>query len=112
MHEQVTNYIESAPTAQKEIMETLRELIHKNVDQVTEEFKWSRPVFKKVKDFAYLQANKNHVNLGFYSHFEQLPDPNNLLQGSGKMMRHIKIKSVAELDKPLLQEWLSIVTKD
>jgi len=54
MNKQVTEYIHNAPTEQKEIMEIIRSLIHKNVENVTEEFKWNRPIFKSTKDFAYL----------------------------------------------------------
>lgn len=111
MNEQVTEYINKAPKEQKEIMEIIRGLIHQNVGQVTEEYKWSRPVFRTNEDFAYLQANKQHVNLGFYRGFEMLNDPKGLLEGTGKSMRHIKLKSVAEIDKNLLSEWFDVLTK-
>lgn len=112
MNNQVTAYIENAPAEQKPIMETVRTLIHQAVPDVSEEFKWSRPIFKTAKDFAYLQANKNHVNLGFYKGFEKLNDPNNLLEGTGKTMRHIKLKNNSDIDSGLLKEWFEIVTKE
>ena len=40
--------------------------------------------------FAYVDAFKEHVNVGFYRGAD-LPDPARLLEGSGKMMRHVKI---------------------
>lgn len=40
--------------------------------------------------FAYVNAFKNHVNVGFY-YGAQLADPAGLLQGSGKRMRHVKL---------------------
>lgn len=110
MNEQVTEYIKNASKEQKEIMEIIRSLIHENGRNVTEEFKWSRPIFKSTKDFAYLQANKNHVNLGFYQDFEKLDDPKGLLEGTGKTMRHIKIKSAADIDKDLLSNWFTALT--
>lgn len=84
MNTQVTEYIEQAPSEQHEIMKRIRSLIHESVKNVTEDFKWSRPIFKSDKNFAYLQANKAHVNLGFYYGFEKLNNPNNLLEGTGK----------------------------
>lgn len=45
MNKQITEYINSAPKEQKEIMEIIRSLIHQNIENVMEEFKWSRPVF-------------------------------------------------------------------
>lgn len=112
MNEQVTEYINNAPKEQKEIMDKVRTLIHHAVPNVTEEFKWSRPIFKATKDFAYLQANKNHVNLGFYNGFEKLNDPDKILEGTGKTMRHIKIKTISDIDNKLLKEWFTIVSTD
>lgn len=41
--------------------------------------------------FAYVDAFSAHVNVGFYRG-AQLDDPAGLLEGTGKMMRHVKIK--------------------
>ena len=103
MNPQVTDYIENAGK-QKDIMEALRQLLHETVPNVTEEFKWGRPVFKATKDFAYLKSAKAYVTLGFFN-FQKLNDEHNLLEGTGKDMRHIKLKSVAEIDSAMLKEW-------
>jgi hypothetical protein len=106
MNKQVTEYINQAPDQQKKIMEIVRQLIHENAGQVQEEFKWSRPVFRNEKDFAYLKTAKAYVTLGFFN-FQKLDDPGNLLEGTGKDMRHIKLKSVDSIDKDLLKKWIS-----
>lgn len=101
MNKQVTEYINQAPDQQKTIMEIVRQLIHENAGQVQEEFKWSRPVFRKEMDFAYLKTAKAYVTLSFFN-FQKLDDPGNLLEGTGrKDMRHIKLKSAETLDKDL-----------
>ncbi len=41
--------------------------------------------------FAYVAAFRTHVNVGFYRGAE-LPDLAGLLEGSGKFMRHVKLK--------------------
>jgi len=41
--------------------------------------------------FGYVNVFTAHVNVGFF-HGEALPDPDRLLQGSGKFMRHVKLK--------------------
>ena len=41
--------------------------------------------------FAYLNVFTSHVNVGFF-HGASLPDPARLLQGSGRYMRHVKLK--------------------
>lgn len=109
MNEQVTNYINEATDEQKTIMLAVRKLLHECIPNLREEFKWSRPVFGTNKDFAYLKSSKNHVTLGFYN-AEKLNDPNNLLEGTGKDMRHIKLKSKADIDTKLLKEWFKVLS--
>ena len=41
--------------------------------------------------FAYVNAFSAHVNVGFFGGAE-LPDPNSLLEGTGKFMRHVKVR--------------------
>jgi hypothetical protein len=41
--------------------------------------------------FAYVNVFTSHVNVGFF-HGASLPDPARLLQGTGKFMRHVKLK--------------------
>lgn len=112
MNTQVTEYIENAPAEQKEIMQLVRTIIHQNVQNVKEDFKWSRPIFKTTKDFAYFLVNKNYVTIGFTKEIEKLNDPKNILEGTGKTMRHIKLKKVANIDSVLLIEWFVAMTND
>jgi hypothetical protein len=42
--------------------------------------------------FAYVNVFTSHVNVGFFRG-AALPDPARLLQGTGKLMRHVKLKS-------------------
>jgi hypothetical protein len=41
--------------------------------------------------FGYVSVCASHVNVGFF-HGATLPDPARLLQGTGKFMRHVKLK--------------------
>ena len=41
--------------------------------------------------FAYVNVFTSHVNVGFFQG-SSLPDPARLLQGTGKWMRHVKLK--------------------
>lgn len=51
----------------------------------------------------------NHVTFGF-NYGAELPDPKNLLEGTGKLFRHCKIKSIAALDNPDLIKLLKYAT--
>jgi hypothetical protein len=41
--------------------------------------------------FAYVNAYRSHVNVGFFRG-AALPDPAGLLEGSGRFMRHVKLR--------------------
>lgn len=41
--------------------------------------------------FGYVGVYTSHVNVGFF-HGNALPDPSRLLLGSGKFMRHVKLR--------------------
>jgi hypothetical protein len=41
--------------------------------------------------FGYVNVFNSHVNVGFF-HGAALPDPAHLLHGSGKFMRHVKLR--------------------
>lgn len=47
--------------------------------------------------FGYVNVFTSHVNVGFF-HGAALPDPARLLLGSGKFMRHVKLKTGTEAD--------------
>jgi hypothetical protein len=48
--------------------------------------------------FCHPVAYENHVNLGF-NHGTELNDPEGLLEGSGKLIRHIRIDDARVLQK-------------
>lgn len=60
----------------------------------------------KMKDmFCYITTHAGHINLGF-PRGAALPDPNRLLQGEGKTMRHIQFKSMGDLERPFLRRYI------
>src|SRR6516164_4432879 len=52
--------------------------------------------------FAYANAFKAHVNVGFFLGAE-LADTNGLLEGTGKFMRHVKLRPGQQLDDASLK---------
>ena len=57
---------------------------------------------KMSEHFCYLAPQKDYVNLGFM-YGAELPDPEGLLEGSGQLMRHIKIRSLDDLKRPAIR---------
>jgi hypothetical protein len=51
--------------------------------------------------FAYVGSFNSHVNVGFFRGAE-LADPAGLLQGTGKLMRHVKLGPDREVDEKAL----------
>jgi len=52
-----------------------------------------------------------HVNLGFVRG-SVLPDPHRLLEGSGAWMRHIKIRSRADIDRPEISGYIQLAVAE
>lgn len=52
--------------------------------------------------FAYVNAFSEHVNVGFF-HGTELADPARLLQGTGKYMRHVKLRPDSGVDAAALR---------
>ncbi len=57
---------------------------------------------KMSEHFCYLAPQKRHVNLGFM-YGAELDDPEGLLEGTGKLLRHIKVRSLEELRSPAVK---------
>jgi len=51
--------------------------------------------------FAYVNAFNAHVNVGFFRGTD-LADPNGLLEGTGKFMRHVKLRPESDFDTATL----------
>jgi hypothetical protein len=51
--------------------------------------------------FAYVNAFKAHVNVGFFRG-AQLADPEGLLEGRGRLMRHVKLRPEEDVDAAAL----------
>jgi hypothetical protein len=67
---------------------------------------WGFGVAKKSSWYAYAMPHKNHVNLGFFQGVH-LPDPEAVLEGTGKALRHLKLKSPDEARRPAVRALLA-----
>ena len=61
--------------------------------------------------FAYVNAFKAHVNVGFFCGTE-LADPAGLLEGTGKVMRHVKLSPEREVDVTALRKLIETAYTD
>ena len=65
---------------------------------------------KMSEQFCYIGPFKKHINLGFY-YGADLPDPQNLLEGTGQNLRHIKISRLEQLANPALRDLVEAAAK-
>lgn len=61
--------------------------------------------------FAYVNAFRDHVNVGFFRGAE-LDDPFALLEGTGKYMRHVKLRPGTEVDAEALSGMIEAAYAD
>jgi len=61
--------------------------------------------------FGYVNVYSAHVNIGFF-HGAALPDPNGILQGDGRFMRHVKARPGVPLDESSLQAMIKAAYAD
>ena len=107
MSREVEKYIEKQKTPQREIVQKLRETILKTVPDTKEGFKMGVPWYEGK---FYVVALKDHVNLGIsvngLSEQEKA-----LFEGKGKMMRHLKFYSLADVDETKVTMLLRLVAE-
>ena len=60
---------------------------------------------KATQHYAYISIHASHVNLGFY-HGTSLNDAENMLEGTGKSLRHVKIRDLAAAERPEIKNLL------
>jgi len=61
--------------------------------------------------FGYVNVFTSHVNVGFFQG-ASLPDPARLLQGTGKFMRHVKLKPGAAANAAALRRLIEAAYSD
>jgi hypothetical protein len=61
--------------------------------------------------FAYVDAFKAHVNVGLFRGAE-LADPAGLLEGTGRLMRHVKLRPGEHVDAGALTKLIEVAHAD
>ena len=61
--------------------------------------------------FGYVNVFTSHVNVGFFQG-SSLADPARLLQGSGKFMRHVKLKPGTPVNSGALRKLVELAYED
>jgi hypothetical protein len=89
----------------------LHSIIKNAVPDVTVCIKWGTPNYEKNGPVCSIRTGKGFVALQFGSIGTSLEDPDGLLEGTGKAMRHVKIRLKANLKKRQFTTWIQLAAK-
>ena len=106
----VDKYIAGLENWQAEIVSEVRQIILTAAPEADESVKWAQPVYEINGPFAYIKAFKNSVNFGFWRGVD-INDPDLLLQGSGEKMRHFKLTSLEDINRPVFTDYVQQAIK-
>jgi len=88
-----------------QVGQALRGLILEADPELKESIKWGNPVYEKAGKVCYLAATKAYVSLGFFNG-AMLLDPDQLIEGTGKKMRHIKVRHLGDIRHRQFTAWV------
>ena len=115
MPEQMDDYINSYAPELQAIIRALREIATKSLPEAHEiiyhgtiGYSLTQSPFDRI---CYIAPQKKYVNLGFFFG-AHLPDPQHVLVGEGKRMRHIKVRSVEDASNYALKQLMKEAWKD
>lgn len=92
----------------RELALLTRDIILASDKRITEAIKWNQLTFTYGKTnicFIYTLGKSESINLGFFK-ATSLSDPKNRFEGTGKGMRHIKLKSVKDIPAAQVKKWV------
>lgn len=102
--------IAEAPDDMKQIAHALRTLLADVMPGITE-VPWAQQKIagygvgpKKLSEhFCYIAPYAKYVHLGFM-YGADLDDPESLFEGTGKLLRHIKMRTLADVERPAIRD--------
>jgi hypothetical protein len=100
----IDGYVERKNPKLKPVVDAVRALVRKAVPKSREAINpWGLPIFDWNGTLCYLMVGKNHVTFGF-PRGTSLRDPTKLLQGTGRNLRHVKLRQVSDVHDANLKQ--------
>ncbi|HEY1424574.1 MAG TPA: DUF1801 domain-containing protein [Candidatus Acidoferrum sp.] len=97
-------YVEKKNPKLKPVMDAARALVRKAVPKSREAINpWGIPVFEWNGALCYLMIGKKHITFGF-PRGASMVDSAKLLQGTGKNLRHVKLREVSDVHDANLKQ--------
>ena len=83
----------------RKVVQGLRNFVKETVPGTKETVNaWGIPTFEAKDPFCFYMVGKKHVTFGFH-YGTSLKDPEGLLEGTGKNIRHVKLRTVEDLQR-------------
>jgi hypothetical protein len=97
-------YVKDDNPALQEVVRGLRSLVKATVPRTKITVNsWGIPTFESKDPFCFYMVGKHHVTFGFHCG-TSLDDPEKLLEGTGKNLRHVKLRAAEDLEKKGLKD--------
>jgi hypothetical protein len=104
-------YVATKDKTLGEVAQGLRRLVQKTIAGTKESVNpWKIPTFESNGPMCFFSVGKNHLTFGFLRG-TSLPDPAKLLEGTGKNLRHVKLRSIDDLGKPALKKLIEAAAR-
>ena len=98
------------PPQYRDLVSELRALLNKNMPGVEEVISYGIPMYLYEKPIAWITPSKSGVTLGFRDG-TAIEDKHGLLKGKGKGARNVHMKSVDDVDKVALRDYIQQAVK-
>jgi hypothetical protein len=96
------HFTKSQSAENRKIVGALRKLVNEVAPKLEETVKWGNGCWQNDSlPVAYAHCEGDHVQFGFFGG-SLLKDTKNMLEGGGKYVRHVKIRSPKEIDAKAL----------
>jgi hypothetical protein len=108
MEPKIQRFLTALPDYKHELAMKVRDVILAASTAVTEDIKWRQLTFISGKTnlaFIYTYAGVDYINLGFMQ-ATSLNDSKKLFEGTGKGMRHIKIRTNKDIPAAQIKKWV------
>lgn len=108
MQASIASFFDKLPAGQRRTALRLRETILAAFPQIEEAIKWNQLTFhyRKVNIAFIYSLSADYLNLGFFN-ATSLQDPQALLEGTGKRMRHLKLFPDTLIPEAQINAWFA-----
>jgi hypothetical protein len=92
-------YLADQSPKNRTLIRALRRFVKRVAPKLQESVKWGNGCWVKgTAPVAYIYSAPGYVQFGFF-HGSALADPRGLLEGEGQYVRHIKVRTVEDIDE-------------